>query len=733
MALTIQQNNFHIGPWLVEPNKNIIKNGETTSVIEPKTMEVLCYLAKNTDEVVPYDVLIKQCWPHAYFSDNPVHKCVAQLRKYLGDRAKNPEYIKNVSKRGYQLIAPVKMINAPKRTADTAEIFWLDGSPYRGLDSYELRQQPIFFGSEYVNEEIRQMISNNSHNIYPCLLVVGSSGFGKSSLVKAGIIPELLYAKGNKSRTFSFLFQLTIQADLLRNSLQLFIQQLCDKSILSNAVEPSGYIDLLSESSDQLSEHINCLQDDGKKPNLGIIFIDQLERLVTTQNPVADLFFILIHQLIKHNAVFCIAAMRSEYYSELINNQYFQNIRNRSLQYDLSAPTPFEIKSMVTNPAIAAGLNFEDDVDGIKNLSDDIIADALQLQNPLPLLSYVMDQLYHLRNEDNLLAYQAYQSLGGIFGALSNQAQKTYELLSAKAKKQFTHILDYLIQIAPYSQHQYLCKKSKVSSIQIDSAEEILSAFIDARLFHTEIIDDDVWVSISHECLIHEWGLIKEWIRNNRRFLQDHDELSQQVEFWKAHDKSGDELLVSKTTLGDFEALISAPQINLTDDELTFIQLSKQKSKRRQQIKISWVSGLVALSIFSFSMYLYSNSLNNKLTTTINQAEQLVSFTLKDLKQKLIPAGKLDLLHIIGIEINDYYQKYSNIKLPDSSWVHRITALNILGEVEFNSGNYQEAKALFQESLDLNDSANFGPQRQRRCHLSARSKPLLVGLYLLPS
>jgi DNA-binding winged helix-turn-helix (wHTH) protein len=54
------------------------------------------------------DELIEKCWPKQFIGDNPLHKCITQLRKTLGDTIKNPQYIKTNTKRGYTIIAEIK-------------------------------------------------------------------------------------------------------------------------------------------------------------------------------------------------------------------------------------------------------------------------------------------------------------------------------------------------------------------------------------------------------------------------------------------------------------------------------------------------------------------------------------------------------------------------------------------------------------------------------------------------
>lgn len=98
---------FNLGDWCVEPALNRL-SGEGVSVrVEPKAMAGLVYLAANANRVVSGDELIAEIWNGHPMGDTPVYKCIAQLRKALGDDPRNPTYIATVPKKGYRLIAPV--------------------------------------------------------------------------------------------------------------------------------------------------------------------------------------------------------------------------------------------------------------------------------------------------------------------------------------------------------------------------------------------------------------------------------------------------------------------------------------------------------------------------------------------------------------------------------------------------------------------------------------------------
>ncbi len=103
---------FVLGPWRVQPNQNLIDDGQNPIHLEPKVMEVLCFLAQHQDEVVSRNELIDEIWKGTYVTDEVLSRAISVLRSQLDDDRKNPSYIVTIPKAGYRLIMPVAPIQA---------------------------------------------------------------------------------------------------------------------------------------------------------------------------------------------------------------------------------------------------------------------------------------------------------------------------------------------------------------------------------------------------------------------------------------------------------------------------------------------------------------------------------------------------------------------------------------------------------------------------------------------
>ena len=99
---------FTIGDWEVLPGKGVLRSADAEIQPEPKVFEVLLALAKRDGDLVSKDELVDEVWDGRPTADEPIIRCIAQLRKHLGDRERPYRYIETLTRRGYRLIPPVE-------------------------------------------------------------------------------------------------------------------------------------------------------------------------------------------------------------------------------------------------------------------------------------------------------------------------------------------------------------------------------------------------------------------------------------------------------------------------------------------------------------------------------------------------------------------------------------------------------------------------------------------------
>ena len=99
---------FRVGEYLVEADLNRISGPDTDEQIEPRSMEVLVYLAEHAGEVVAKEQLIRAVWKDTFVADGALWQGISRLREVFRDDPKAPSYIQTVPRRGYVLIADVR-------------------------------------------------------------------------------------------------------------------------------------------------------------------------------------------------------------------------------------------------------------------------------------------------------------------------------------------------------------------------------------------------------------------------------------------------------------------------------------------------------------------------------------------------------------------------------------------------------------------------------------------------
>ena len=99
---------FLLAEWLVQPRLNRLSSGARTVQLEPRTMDVLAYLASHAGRVVPREEILEGVWRRHFVADATLSHAVAELRRVLGDSARRPRFIETISKRGYRVVATVQ-------------------------------------------------------------------------------------------------------------------------------------------------------------------------------------------------------------------------------------------------------------------------------------------------------------------------------------------------------------------------------------------------------------------------------------------------------------------------------------------------------------------------------------------------------------------------------------------------------------------------------------------------
>lgn len=706
---------FQLDDWEVHASANTLKRQQEVVKLEPKMMNVLAYLAEHAGQVISAEQLLIEFWRGTFYGDAPVQKCIAMLRKKLGDNPRQPHYIETVQRRGYRVIAKVQYQDERYRWA-TSQVLerWTQGSPYLGLQSFQPQHAPVFFGRNKAIAEVVHKLAGGLTAHFPFLLLIGKSGSGKSSLLRAGLIPFLTRAEGlagikvrdvriitpqsgREGDVFRQLFAALEEMKLLADNwlydvhaAQLFADPTLWPRFLRSQPEPDTTIE--------------------RQPAL--LVFDQFEQLLQQDSlAAADLACLtaLLNQLIRQQGLIVIMALRNDFYANSMEVDGFAALKEEGQQYDLPPSAVADIARMIRLPALAAGLSFDEDPDSGQKLDEVLLQAAAGHTDVLPLLEFTLELLYQRRSRDNRMLFSAYHNLGGLEGAIARQAENTFQSLPGATQACWDSVMHQLVSVK--SRSQVLLAAQKVPLAQFPEPQQrlFIERFVDARLFVVASADSqDSCVCVAHEALLKHWHRVTDWAQQNREALLKHTQLSADCERWLSEGRPNDMLLSSGKKVREAMWIASLPQLHLTDIERSFIRLSGQRQARARRYRMAAIAGLVVLSISATGLSLYANNQTQIAQRKSQQAEvlrykaeQLLSFMLGELRGQLEPIGKLDILEGVGKKTLEYY---AGLDAPDR--LSEANSLKLLAEISVSRGDYGSGQAQLQQALALLSSSD---------------------------
>jgi hypothetical protein len=424
-----------------------------------------------------------------------------------------------------------RRIAAQRGAGEAAGPIWT-GDPFRGLEAYEFQHAPIFFGrTETIGRAMLQLLDGIERG-HAFLLVVGASGTGKSSLVKAGIAPRLFEPR--RLPGACVLRRVVFRPGETAVGEDVFAalaRRLTDTEASDASV---GLPELLggAMSAASLAEHLRqthaspafafnrTLEDiavaarragrmlDYQQARL-LLVVDQLEELYTAPHiPAADRgrFIAFLAGLAASGSVIVIATLRSDLWGRAAETPQLLQLAEGPGRLDLAGPSPAEIGQLIRLPAEAAGLGFETDPDSGIALNERIAEAAAGEADALPLISALLGALYRADGPGGELTFATFRQLGELKGAIAARADAVLAAHGPEGPAALARLLFALVQLAE-GDARPVSRRVRLASFAPGSAERRLAdALADARLL---VLDADTaadpTMRIAHEALLGHW------------------------------------------------------------------------------------------------------------------------------------------------------------------------------------------------------------------------------------
>ncbi|MCT7964076.1 hypothetical protein NG791_25695 [Laspinema sp. D1] len=462
---------------------------------------------------------------------------------------------------------------------------FIEASPYKGLKRFDTEDKDLFFGrDEFLTGLVNELEQTN------LILLLGASGSGKSSVVRAGLIPWLSKKWG------SHFVKLVLTPD--RDPFESFYA-----SLLSQYKQGDAQI-AREAKADTLTEVISKL----KKPDeYWFILLDQFEEIFTTSlSDKRNLFIKSLVQLDKtqQNSVKVIATMRADFLDKL--SPYPKLVKatdqHRPLIAEMQAD---ELRLAIEQPAAHHGAIFEPE------LVTEILNDIKGQAGYLPLLQYTLNLLWETEveqglSQDRTLNLDIYHQKGGVQGALQKHVDTIYEALSPDEQRATQKIFLKLVDIGedPASGGQWKPVRRRASKALFEDKleQEVLGKLIDQKLLVSDrsLDSQESTIDIAHEILLTSWTTLNTWIQNNRKAIAIRNRLNHDLNLWKS--QKSDAELWSGSKLEQVLELRLDPIFNqvlggFSPEENQFIDLSRGLRDRQRRRTVMALSSFSAFAL----------------------------------------------------------------------------------------------------------------------------------------
>jgi hypothetical protein len=404
----------------------------------------------------------------------------------------------------------------------------VEDAPYAGLRAFQEEDADRFFGR---GREVASLVTRIRD--WPLMAVVGPSGVGKSSFVRAGLMPALK-ASGEKWETLVLRPGRDPFAAL---ALALAPSMGTAASLLDDLSAQQALATRLATEPGHLG---NLLRGNARREGLRyLLFVDQFEELYSLGSlQAARLAFTACLAAAADDAtspVRVVLSVRSDFLDRVAEDPHFMNELTKGLTF-LGPPTREGLRDALVQPPEMLGYRFERD-----DIVDDMLSYLESAPAALPLLQFTAAQLWDLRDPTRrLLTKQSYHALGGIAGALARHADRVIGKLSAEGQSLARALFLTLITPERTRALRELPELSEIGSSP-QEVEQLVSHLVESRLLVVQTSEGQTsrapTVEIVHESLVTSWPTLRHWLDDNHEDSVFLEQLRAAARQWHAKNR----------------------------------------------------------------------------------------------------------------------------------------------------------------------------------------------------
>jgi WD40 repeat protein/serine/threonine protein kinase len=442
-------------------------------------------------------------------------------------------------------------------------------NPYKGLRAFQSTDARDFFGRE---DQIEKLVSrmDEDHEWARFLAIVGPSGSGKSSLVRAGVIPAL--RRGALPHSDSWFFVEMIPGTTPIEQLLVALVQIAADDL------ESVYEQLKHDEDGILKAAEHILPDDGSEL---VLVIDQFEEIFTlvADEETRTHFMAMVRRAVTdpNSRVRIFITLRADFYDRPLQYTDFGELLRARMETVLPLSAS-GLERAIIGPAERVGVSFE------PGLVAQIVAEMNHQAGALPLLQYALTELFD-RRTNRLMTEAAYRNIGGAVGALAHRADELYQRMTEQGQQLTRQMFLRLVTLGEGSEDtRRRANFDELLSLSDNEVlmQEIIDTFARYRLLSLDHDPDTrkPTLEVAHEAILREWERLRGWLNSSRDDIRQQRTLAQLAHEWQKANQDTSYLL-GGSRLDIFDSWLHETQLVLTPLEWSYLAAS---IVRRQQV-----------------------------------------------------------------------------------------------------------------------------------------------------